>query len=111
MNNLQTSTEAATQTKEQEVQGIAKRLSDIETALQTMKGLYEEKDRLTAQLMELVGPNTEVIYGDRIFKVIDNFASKNVVFRMAAVRRYELQVDSVFLTEKKKKGADGSDLQ
>jgi hypothetical protein len=61
-----------------------------------MKKLYEEKEQLTAQLLAAIGLNNEVSEGDYIFKVVDNFEKGNVVFRPAAVRRFDLSVDSHF---------------
>lgn len=93
----QTSVEQNQPTTEQ----IIKRLAEVESTLQLLKKLYEEKEQLTLQLMERVGLGTEVTEGDYIFSVVDNFATKNAVFRPAAVRRFELEVDSQFARNQK----------
>lgn len=76
-------------------QSVIKRLSDIESTLGLMKKLYEEKEELTLKLKDMIGTGVEVTHGDYVFKVNDNFAEKNVVFRPAAVRRFDLEVDSM----------------
>jgi len=72
-----------------------------------MRPLYERLDALTLQFRELAG-DQEVLVPDTIIdlpgkpsvpvsaqfiKVIDNFSSKNVVFRPAAVRRFEVTTE------------------
>ena len=84
-------------TKEQ----IVKRLAEIEMMTQSMKGLYDEKEKLTLELMKQVGLGKEVQEGDLIFSVVDNFATKNVMFRPAAVRRFDLDVDSAYARQVK----------
>lgn len=92
---------AVAQTTEAEAKLIAitnikRRLAEIEVMTQNLKPLYDEKERLTLALMAQVGLGVEVQEGDLIFSVVDNFATKNVVFRPSAVRRFDLSVDSVF---------------
>jgi hypothetical protein len=92
------------------IEQILKRLSEVESTIQLLKQLYDEKERLTLQLMEKVGVGQEVQEGDYLFKVVDNFASKNVMFKSAAVRRFDLEVDSLSarqLRAKKVKKVDG----
>lgn len=74
---------------------VLARLAEVEAALGLMKKLYEEKELLTMQLKQLVPVGQEVTYGDFVFSVVDNFAEKNTVFRPAAVKRFDLQVDSL----------------
>lgn len=74
---------------------VLARLAEVQSALDLMKKLYEEKEALTMQLKELVPVGQEVSHGDYIFSVVDNFAEKNTVFRPAAVKRFDLEVDSV----------------
>lgn len=105
MDNAQNMTEAA-QVSEAEaklvaVTNIKRRLAEIETMTQSLKSLYDEKERLTLALMSHVGLGTEVQEGDLIFSVVDNFAAKNVVFRPTAVRRFDLEVDSAFARQEK----------
>jgi len=80
---------------------VTSRLAEIESALGLMKKLYEEKEQLTLQLKELVGTEQEVVVGDMIIKVVDNFAEKNTVFKAAAVKRYDLEVDSLYARQVK----------
>jgi hypothetical protein len=74
---------------------ISERLATLELMLATYKTLFEEKDRLTLELMDLIGTEKEVNVGDMILSVVDNFKEKNVVWRPAGVRRFDLNVDSV----------------
>lgn len=74
---------------------IIKRLAEIESTLTLMKKLYEEKEQLTLALNSMIGVGKEVQHGDYLFTVVDSFAEKNVVFRPAAVRRFDLAIDSV----------------
>lgn len=83
------------------ITNIKRRLAEIEVMTQNLKPLYDEKERLTLALMAQVGLGTEVQEGDLIFSVIDNFATKNVMFRPAAVRRFDLEVDSAFARQEK----------
>ncbi len=83
----------------EELEKTLAELAEVESALSMLKPLYERKDNLTLKLKELIGTDTEVAVGDLIFTVVDNFSGKNVVFRNAAVRRFELDVDSKLARE------------
>ncbi len=99
--------QAQTQDSNLELGKILERLTQVKAAIDLTKKLYDEQDMLTAQLKELIGTDVEVSHGDTIFSIVDNFASKNVVFRPAAVRRFELKSDSFFarkIKENKKNG-------
>lgn len=90
---------------QQKTDAVVQRLAEIESVLATVKKLYEEKEQLVLQLKETVPVGQEVVYGDYIFSVVDNFTEKNVVFRPAAVRRYDLDVDSVLARKLKEEKA------
>lgn len=77
---------------------------------QVVKGMYDRLDTLTMDLKTLVGPECEVfvpieqmttiegklvIAPPQFVKIVDNFATKNVAFKAAAVRRYDVSVEGV----------------
>lgn len=57
---------------------------NIQASLAAVKPLYARLDEITESLIgqELAGSG---------FSIIDNFAEKNTVFRMAGVKRFELK--------------------
>src|SRR5271166_5682921 len=84
---------------------LAREIAQVKGILdQAVRPLYERLDYLTEELVALVGVNAEVpaegeIVGvfdrtlvtvpDQMVKVIDQFATKNVAFKTAAIRRFE----------------------
>jgi hypothetical protein len=78
-----------------QVTKLVARLAEVEAVLDVTKKLYAERDELTLKLKEMVGIDYEVSSGDIVFKVVDNFAEKNTVFRPAGVRRFDLVTDSL----------------
>lgn len=98
MESTQTTNNEVTPSK---LNTILARLAEVQSALDLMKKLYEEKEVLTMQLKELVPVGQEVSHGDYIFSVVDNFAEKNTVFRPAAVKRFDLEVDSILARQLK----------
>lgn len=57
---------------------------NIQASLATVKTLYTRLDEITENLIGQELSNTG-------FSIIDNFAEKNTVFRMAGVKRFELK--------------------
>lgn len=67
------------------------RLYEIVAALEAVKPLYEEYDRLV-QSLRRPRQGTLHYHGQRVpFEVVDNFEGKNSVWRAHAVRRYQIQ--------------------
>lgn len=69
---------------------LLKRLIDLTEALEARKALYEELEAVTLALQEQ-GFQHAVFEGKDI-TLVDNFAEKNVQWRMAAVRRFEAKI-------------------
>lgn len=85
------------------------RIIQIKALIDSNKPLYEELDKLVMELNGLTGPavmqinltdeqrmymsNGEVkfIAPEQVVTVVDNFANTNVVFRPAAVKRFEVE--------------------
>jgi hypothetical protein len=78
-----------------DVTQILQRLSQIDAILSLQKSIYAEQNQLVKQLREAIGVDAEVTLDKTIYKVVDQFANKEVVFRPAAVRRFELVTESV----------------
>jgi len=87
---------------------LALEIAKVKAEIDSMKPLYERLDALTVQFRALAG-DQEVLTPDTIIdlpgrpsvsvasqfvKVVDNFDGKNVVFRPAAVRRFEVSTES-----------------
>lgn len=66
--------------------------AEIKAKLDAVKPLYDEMDKLTMQIAELTQPG-EYEIPDYEVTLVDNFAQKNVCFRPAAVRRFELKIE------------------
>lgn len=61
------------------------RIAELLTALEAIKPLYEELDALVVEYVAAhgTGPTPAGI------EVVDNFADRNTVFRVAGVKRFE----------------------
>lgn len=68
---------------------LSKRALEITGELERVKALYAELDAITLQLVEMGC----LAYDGKgwTVRITDNYESKNVVFRPAAVRRFELK--------------------
>jgi len=70
---------------------VVNRIAEVKSSLEAVKPLYDELDELTAELQELAEVNQTLATNDgRFVTLIDNFADKNVVYRPAAVRRFDV---------------------
>ena len=88
---------------------IATELVRIKTLLEANKPLYEQLEKLTLQLKELVGteevalmeeqvvltPGGPVFAAPQYIRIVDNFSEKNTVFRPAAVKRFEMASETM----------------
>lgn len=91
----------------------AMRIIKLKAILDSVKPVYEELDRLTLELQKIIGTdrlieldlteeqamfvmNGEVRFLSRsqVVSVVDNFAEKNVVFRPAGVKRFEVNTET-----------------
>jgi hypothetical protein len=92
----------------QSLEHLALEIAKAKAEIDSMRPLYEKLDALTLQFRELAGEQ-EVLVPDTIvdlpgrpsisvpaqfIKVVDNFMDKNVVFRPAAVRRFEVNTET-----------------
>ena len=82
-------------TPEPTTQEVLARLLMLKAQTEAMKAVYEEIDQLTAMLMAQVGLNNEQQFGGKAVTVIDNFAEKNTVYRPAAVKRFDLDIEDL----------------
>ena len=74
-----------------------KRALEIKTILDAQKPLYDELEAITLELVDtglLVETGIPVMVEGCYFTVVDNFAVKNVVWKPAAVRRFELKIQT-----------------
>lgn len=71
---------------------LAERALELKTLINATKKFYEELDSITLLLKELQGVGAEIQVNDFTLKVVDNFESKNTVFRPAGVKRFELDI-------------------
>lgn len=69
-----------------QIEQLAKRAAEVLAQLDEMKPLYNELDKLTDELVKLNGVGG---IGDLV--LIDNFLTKNTVFKTTSVKRYELK--------------------
>lgn len=77
----------------QKAMEIVNRIAAIKSQLEAVKPLYEELDELTTDLGEVAEVNQTLATNDgRFVTLIDNFAEKNVVYRPAAVRRFDVEL-------------------
>lgn len=67
----------------------------IEELKEQAKACYERMDELTEKIGKLLPPGEEVDYPrlQKTVRMVDNFEDRNVVFRPAAVRRFEIKVE------------------
>lgn len=66
------------------------KLAQIEERIEESKALYEARDQVTLELKEL--GFTAVEHEGIEYRLTDNFAEKNVAYRVAFVRRWEITV-------------------
>jgi hypothetical protein len=76
-----------------------RKVLELTEALEARKALYDELDKLTLELQS--EGFVQALVDGNLITMQDNFSEKNVQWRMAAVRRYEIKIQN----EKKRKGA------
>jgi hypothetical protein len=88
---------------------VATELVRIKTLLEANKPLYEQLEKLTLQLKELVGTEEVALMEEQVvltlggpvfaapqyIRIVDNFSDKNTVFRPAAVKRFEMASETM----------------
>ena len=86
---------------------IAEGIVKVKAMIDTVKPLYNLVEELTLQLKAIVGTDVEVEIPEQVFmfneramftaaqkvSVVDNFETKNTVFRPVGVKRYEAKFD------------------
>ena len=92
-----------------QIQKLSREIVTLKAKIDSMRSLYDALDRKTLELHSIVGDaevpvfTTEYIEsvdgsiiqsGPSFVKIVDNFSDKNLVFRSAAVRRFECIVES-----------------
>jgi hypothetical protein len=89
---------------------IVDRIAAVKDLLEGVKPLYDELDILTLELKDLVNVGETLSTEDKRFvTLIDNYSEKNTVFRVAAVRRYEVELCTVEeMVKKQNKAAKAS---
>lgn len=70
---------------------LLKRAVDIQKQLDAVKKLYGEMDEITTQLVE-GGFEMSELEQHKIM-LVDNFKTKNTVFKVAGVKRFELKIE------------------
>lgn len=90
---------------------VVNRLVEIANVLESHKALYEERDQLVQELQDLADVN-QVLQADsgNYVMLVDNFANGNVVYRPAAVSRFEAKVmtgEELAKYEKRRAKAEG----
>ncbi len=70
---------------------IADRINEIKKALEAQKPLYGELDELIIELSGIAEVNTSFSAGGNFVTLVDNFQSKNTVFRPVGVKRYDVE--------------------
>lgn len=75
------------------VADLLERIVAVKAKIDAVKPLYEELDDLTMELQEEVEVDQLLqAKGDAFVRIVDNFAEKNTVFRVAGVKRFEAEV-------------------
>lgn len=64
--------------------------------IEAIKPCYEELDKLTLELKDLVGVESYVIEDRTLIgvQVVDNFAEKNTAFRVASIQRFKAEIET-----------------
>lgn len=91
---VENSTQVATVQEDPKVSMLA-RIVEIERVLASIKPLYDEKEKLTLALKSLAPVGAEYFFNGMYVKLVDNFESRNTVFRPAAVKRFDLDIESL----------------
>lgn len=78
-----------------------KKVLDLTRALEERKALYAELDRLILELQSEGFVKAEI--DGLVLELKDNFAAGNVGFTTAAVKRFEIEVITKELAEKREK--------
>lgn len=74
---------------EKQIKKVAKKALEVLEQLESMKHLYNELDSLTEELRALNAKSIEI--NGTVLQVVDNFSSKNTVFKTTSVKRFELK--------------------
>jgi hypothetical protein len=89
-------------------QRVAAEIAEIKAKLELVKPLYDRLDELTLQLHSMVGDQEVLvpqafldipgepshIVPEQFVRIVDNFATRNTVFKAAGVRRFEAQSET-----------------
>lgn len=75
--------------KNKQIEELAKRAARVLAQLEDMKPLYNEMDKITEEFLKS-GLDQVCVEGFTI-QLVDNFHSKNTVFKTTSVKRYELK--------------------
>jgi hypothetical protein len=70
------------------------RAAEIKRQLDFAKPMYEELDAIVVRVNAAMGKSKTMEVGGTVFTVVDNFESKNTVFRPCGVKRFELVVET-----------------
>lgn len=97
------------------IDSIAREIAIIKAKLDSTKHLYSKLDELTMALKDLTSSddvevfldiNESIVFDENIVtvrpqfvKVVDNFASRNTIFRSTGIKRFEVLTETV--TERK----------
>jgi len=76
------------------------RLTEIKAELEARKALYEEYDYICVELAKHEFHRAEI--GGMVFNFKDNFADKNTAFTAAGVKRFDVEVITKALDDKRK---------
>jgi hypothetical protein len=76
-------------------QEVVNRIAEIKDKLESHKPLYEELDDLIGELADVAEVNQTLATNDgRFITSIDNFAEKNTVWRPAAVKHFDILMET-----------------
>ncbi len=100
--------------KEELVLAVAREIAIIKSKIDSMKEMYSKLDELTLALKDLLyvdgifdveimmNINESLVFDGKLvnvapqyIKVVDNFATRNTVFRNTAVKRFEVFTETV----------------
>lgn len=84
-----------------EIEGLVKRLLEVKSEIDARKVFYDEYNRLVLELVRLGFTRAEM--GGQVLLLKDNFASSNVGWTSAGVRRFEVEVISHQIDGKRKR--------
>lgn len=71
-----------------------KEIIQIQKKLEKVKPLYGKLDALIMELKDTMPVNADLMVDGMFIRMVDNFSSKNTVFKVAGIKRFDVVIET-----------------